>query len=182
MFVVKCGGASSPKSYPTRRRARIESPDRNASVRHIETNVTFFMLADEPHRGQMKASPTEKERSRQRRPATGWTTGVLCCLNAIIILSIQSIFGNKTCKLYISGLTKPTATPPIAGVQQGLAWFASKHSCQGGFRKLIFSSKFHKMFKPLGKYGFILTTWSKLAIHLWIRCSRAAKNDPFLSA
>lgn len=111
MFVVKCRGASSLKSYPTRRRARTESPDRNASVRHIETNVTFFMLADEPHRGQMKASPTEKERSRQRRPATGWTTGVLCCLNAIIILSIHSIFGNKTCKLYISGLTKPTATP-----------------------------------------------------------------------
>lgn len=72
--------------------------------------MTFFMLADEPHRGQMKASPTEKERSRQRRAATGWT-GVLCCLNAIIILSIQSIFGNKTCELYISWLTKSTETP-----------------------------------------------------------------------
>lgn len=109
--MFECCGASSPKSYPASRRAGTESPDRNASVRHVETNVTFFMLADEPHRGQMKASPTEKERSRQRRTATGWTTGVLCCLNAIIILSIQSIFGNKTCKLYISWLTKPTATP-----------------------------------------------------------------------
>ncbi|KAL7371901.1 hypothetical protein ABVT39_006755 [Epinephelus coioides] len=59
-----------------------ELPDQNTGCRRIppvetrrfgytETNVTFFMLADEPHRGQMKASPTEKERSRQRRPATG---------------------------------------------------------------------------------------------------------------
>lgn len=28
---------------------------------YIATNVTFFVLADEPHRGQMKATPTEKE-------------------------------------------------------------------------------------------------------------------------
>ena len=121
--MLQCYGASCPQSYPTRTRAATESPGWNASVLYIETNVTFFMLADEPHWGQMKASPTEKERSRQRRPATGWTTGVLCCLNAIIFLSIQSIFGNKTRKLYISWLSKPTAVPAVvAGLQQGLAW------------------------------------------------------------
>lgn len=143
--MFECCGASSPKSYPTSRRAGTESPDRNASVRHVETNVTFFMLADEPHRGQMKASPTEKERSRQRRTATGWTTGVLCCLNAIIILSIQSIFGNKTCKLYISWLTKPTATPCTTNNRStaGTSLFAS-NACQGGFPRLNFSSILYK--------------------------------------
>lgn len=69
-------------------------PDRNESVQQIETNVVAFsffsVLADDPRRGRMKASPTEKERSRQRGQRA-----FLCSLNAIIILSIQAIFGNK---------------------------------------------------------------------------------------
>lgn len=46
---------------PARRAARAEDGlEQKPPVRHVETNVTFFMLADEPHGGQMK----EREGSR----------------------------------------------------------------------------------------------------------------------
>lgn len=124
-FIVK----TLPRSFPVRRATRPEHraatdylpfspppPIERRQFRHIETKCDVFSCWQlEPHRGQMKASPTEKERTRQRRPATGWTTGVLCCLNAIMIPSVRSIFGYKTSALCISQLTKPTAAPSGSG-------------------------------------------------------------------
>lgn len=102
----------------------------------------------------------DRKRSRQRRPATGWTTttGVLCCLNAIIILSIQSIFGNKNLQACtLAGLLKPTATPSTR-----LAWAASQTwHARADFGGWILSSKLHKMFKPFGLDGFIKSTLVK---------------------
>lgn len=74
----------------------------------------------------MKASPAEREREHVSggRPRAG-RRAFLCCLNAIIVLSIQSILGDKSCGLCVSGRTAAGRRPP------GLAWFASEHCMLG---------------------------------------------------